>query len=189
LGGDFDVAYGCGRPKLSLDDPAGTAQMTRFTANEASVAVKTPVGGTLTYRDAWTVAGHDGRGKVMLAFHMYCADTSAKAAAIAREPLNQYLKSIVDAASGWMAGVSSRDYPNYQKMIESLARETFESQVEKSLAWIGTPEEIRSAIESYDRGVGGFESASLQVNFGMIGRAEAEASMLLFAREVMPHFA
>ena len=141
-----------------------------------------------TYRDAWTAAAMSGRGKVMLAFHMYCADTSAKAAAVAREPLNQYLKSIVDAASGWMSGVSSRDYPNYQKMIESLARETFESQVEKSLAWIGTPEEIRSAIESYHRGVGGFECASLQVNFGMIGRAEAEASMLLFAREVMPHF-
>jgi alkanesulfonate monooxygenase SsuD/methylene tetrahydromethanopterin reductase-like flavin-dependent oxidoreductase (luciferase family) len=142
-----------------------------------------------TYRDAWTAAGHGGRGKVMLAFHMYCADTSAKAVAVARVPLNQYLKSIVDAASGWMSGVSSRDYPNYQKMIESLARETFESQVEKSLAWIGTPEEIRGAIESYHRGVGGFECASLQVNFGMIGCAEAEASMLLFAHEVMPHFA
>src|SRR5262249_14851362 len=136
-----------------------------------------------TYRDAWTAAGHGGRGKVMLAFHMYCADTSAKAAAVARAPLNQYLKSIVDAASGWMTGVSSRDYPSYQKMIESLSRETFESQVDKGLAW------IRRAIEGYHRGVGGFECASLQVNFGMIGRAEAEASMQLFAREVMPHFA
>src|SRR5215510_13477369 len=142
-----------------------------------------------TYRDAWTAAGRGGRGKVMLAFHMYCADTSAKAAAVARAPLNQYLKSIVDAASGWMTGVSSRDYPNYQKMIESLSRETFESQVDRGLAWIGTPEEIRNAIEGYHRGVGGFECASLQVNFGMIGRAEAEASMQLFAREVMPHFA
>ena len=141
-----------------------------------------------TYRDAWTAAGHSGRGKVMLAFHMYCADTAAKAAAVAREPLNQYLKSIVDAASGWMSGVSSRDYPNYQKMIESLAQETFESQVDKGLAWIGTPEEIRNAIDTYHGGVGGFECASLQVNFGMIGRADAEASMRLFAREVMPYF-
>jgi alkanesulfonate monooxygenase SsuD/methylene tetrahydromethanopterin reductase-like flavin-dependent oxidoreductase (luciferase family) len=140
-----------------------------------------------TYRDAWTAAGHSGRGKVMLAFHMYCADTAAKAAAVAREPLNQYLKSIVDAASGWMSGVSSRDYPNYQKMIESLSQETFESQVDKGLAWIGTPEEIRNAIDTYHRDVGGFECASLQVNFGMIGRAEAEASMRLFAREVMPY--
>jgi alkanesulfonate monooxygenase SsuD/methylene tetrahydromethanopterin reductase-like flavin-dependent oxidoreductase (luciferase family) len=141
------------------------------------------------YRDAWTRAGHPGRGKVMLAFHMYCAESRAKAAAIARAPLNQYLKSIVDAASGWMSGVSSRDYPNYQKMIQSISEETFESQVEKSAAWIGTPDDIRNAIESYDREVGGFESASLQVNFGMISRAEAEESMRLFAREVMPHFA
>lgn len=141
------------------------------------------------YRDAWTRAGHPGRGKVMLAFHMYCAESRAKAAAIARAPLNQYLKSIVDAASGWMSGVSSRDYPNYQKMIQSISEETFESQVEKSAAWIGTPDDIRNAIESYDREVGGFESASLQVNFGMISRTEAEESMRLFAREVMPHFA
>jgi hypothetical protein len=54
LGGDFDVAYGCGRPKLSVT--AGTAQMTRFTANEVAIAVTTPAGGTLTYRDAWTPA-------------------------------------------------------------------------------------------------------------------------------------
>jgi alkanesulfonate monooxygenase SsuD/methylene tetrahydromethanopterin reductase-like flavin-dependent oxidoreductase (luciferase family) len=141
------------------------------------------------YRDAWARAGHPGRGKVMLAFHMYCAETREKATAIARAPLNQYLKSIVDAASGWMSGVSSRDYPNYQKMIQSISEETFESQVEKSAAWIGTPADIRHAIETYDREVGGFESASLQVNFGLIGRAEAEQSMRLFAREVMPHFA
>jgi alkanesulfonate monooxygenase SsuD/methylene tetrahydromethanopterin reductase-like flavin-dependent oxidoreductase (luciferase family) len=142
-----------------------------------------------SYRDAWTAAGHPGRGKVMLAFHMYCAETAAQAAEVARAPLNQYLKSIVDAASGFLTGVSSRDYPNYQKMIEGLARETFESQVEKGLAWIGTPAEIRAAIDAYHRGIGGFESASLQVNFGMIGHAEAEASMRLFAREVMPYFA
>jgi natural product biosynthesis luciferase-like monooxygenase protein len=140
------------------------------------------------YREAWQAAGHPGRGKVMLAFHMFCADSKEKAAAVAREPLNQYLKSIVNAASGWMSGVSSRDYPNYQKMIQSISEETFESQVEKGAAWVGTPEEIRGAIESYDREVGGFESASLQVNFGMIGLAEAEQSMRLFAREVMPHF-
>ena len=109
------------------------------------------------YRDAWARAGHPGRGKVMLAFHMYCAETREKATAIARAPLNQYLKSIVDAASGWMSGVSSRDYPNYQKMIQSISEETFESQVEKSAAWIGTPDDIRHAIETYDREVGGFE--------------------------------
>jgi uncharacterized membrane protein YfhO len=54
LGSDFDISYGCGHPKLSVT--AGAAQMTRFTANEATIAVTTPAGGTLTYRDAWTPA-------------------------------------------------------------------------------------------------------------------------------------
>jgi len=87
-----------------------------------------------------------------------------------------------------MSGASSRDYPNYDKMIASLDAETFESQVEKRAAWIGTPDQIRAAIAAYDREVGGFEIASLQVNFGMIERSEAEASMRLFASEVMPQF-
>jgi natural product biosynthesis luciferase-like monooxygenase protein len=140
------------------------------------------------YRGSWTAAGRPGRGQVMLAFHMFCAESREKAAAIAREPLNIYLKSIVNAASDWMSGVASKDYPNYQKMIEFISKETFETQVEKGSAWVGTPDDIRKAIAQYDDEVGGFESASLQVNFGMIPHAEAEASMKLFAREVMPHF-
>lgn len=140
------------------------------------------------YRDAWAAAGHPGRGKVMLAFHMFCAETREKAAAVAREPLNIYLKSIVNAASGWMSGVASKDYPNYQKMIEFISNETFESQVEKGAAWIGTPDDIRKSVAAYDSEVGGFESASLQVNFGMIPQPEAEVSMTLFAREVIPQF-
>jgi natural product biosynthesis luciferase-like monooxygenase protein len=140
------------------------------------------------YRDSWVAAGHPGRGKAMLAFHMFCAPTEQEAASVARAPLNQYLKSIVAAASDWMSGKASRDYPNYQKMIASLAEETFESQVEKRSAWVGTPEQIRTAIGEYDREVGGFEMASLQVNFGTIDVADAEKSMRLFAGEVMPHF-
>src|SRR4030095_8743871 len=107
------------------------------------------------YRDAWTKAGHPGRGRVMLAFHMFCAESREQAAIIAREPLNIYLRSIVDAASDWMSGVASKDYPNYQKTIEFLSKESFESQVEKGGAWVGTPEDIRRAIASYDEQVGG----------------------------------
>jgi alkanesulfonate monooxygenase SsuD/methylene tetrahydromethanopterin reductase-like flavin-dependent oxidoreductase (luciferase family) len=153
-----------------------------------------PIGGAQmaelikAYRQAWSAAGHPGRGRVMLAFHMFCAETRDQAAAIAREPLNIYLKSIVDAASEWMTGVASKDYPNYQKMIEFISKESFESQVAKGSAWIGTPEDIREAIAAYDKQVDGFESASLQINFGMIGQADAERSIKMFAQKVMPHF-
>ena len=153
-----------------------------------------PIGGAQmaelikAYREAWKAAGHPGRGRVMLAFHMFCAETRDQAAAIAREPLNIYLRSIVDAASEWMTGVASKDYPNYQKMIEFISKESFESQVAKGSAWIGTPEDIREAIAAYDKQVDGFESASLQINFGMIGQADAERSIKMFAQKVMPHF-
>jgi alkanesulfonate monooxygenase SsuD/methylene tetrahydromethanopterin reductase-like flavin-dependent oxidoreductase (luciferase family) len=153
-----------------------------------------PIGGAQmaelikAYREARSAAGHPGRGRVMLAFHMFCAETRDQAAAIAREPLNIYLKSIVDAASEWMTGVASKDYPNYQKMIEFISKESFESQVAKGSAWIGTPEDIREAIAAYDKQVDGFESASLQINFGMIGQADAERSIKMFAQKVMPHF-
>jgi alkanesulfonate monooxygenase SsuD/methylene tetrahydromethanopterin reductase-like flavin-dependent oxidoreductase (luciferase family) len=73
-------------------------------------------------------------------------------------------------------------------MFDALAAETFETSVEKRSAWIGTPEQIREAITDYDQAVGGFDVASLQVNFGALKVEDAELSMRLFAREVMPHF-
>jgi|SRR5579863_4274705 len=58
IGLHFDMAYGCNQPKVTIDDPVGTAQMEWFTANQASIVVRTPAGGTLTYRDAWTPDWH-----------------------------------------------------------------------------------------------------------------------------------
>ena len=140
------------------------------------------------YRDAWRKAGHPGSGKVMLAFHMYCAPTHAEAVAIAREPLNRYLKTLVGAASAWMEGLSSKDYPGYDRIIAGLDAETFETQVEKGAAWVGSPDEIAAAIADYVGRVGVFESASLQVNFNTITAAEALRSMRLFSEKVMPRF-
>ncbi|HWM47390.1 MAG TPA: LLM class flavin-dependent oxidoreductase [Xanthobacteraceae bacterium] len=138
------------------------------------------------YRDAWTAAGHPGRGRVMLAFHMFCAETADAAAQTARAPLNRYFKQFVEAASDWVSGTRSEDYPNYDQLIANLAKENFETQVAKGAAWVGTPDMIIKQITDYHAAVGGFEIASLQVNFGGINTAAAEKSMRLFATEVMP---
>ena len=140
------------------------------------------------YRDAWRGAGHAGNGRVMLPFHMFCAETEAEAERIAREPLNQHMGRLVEAASDWRGGLSSKDYPGYDKIIEGLSKETFESQVEKGAAWIGTPARLVDMIKAYDEAVGGIEVASLQLNFGTMPVADAERSMKLFASDVMPHF-
>ncbi len=140
------------------------------------------------YREARRQAGHTGPGRVMLAFHMLCTASEEQAINIARGPLNAYLKSLVDGASGWLAGQSSADYPNYDKIIAVLSKETFETQREKGAAWIGTPDAISRQIKDYYSSVGGFDIASMQVNFNVLERAKAEASMRLFAAQVLPQF-
>ncbi len=122
----------------------------------------------------------------MLAFHMFCHPDIDAAGAIARDPLDRYLKSLVDAASWWTSGASTRDYPGYDQLVTGLSQEDFHSMVAKGAAWVGTPDQLVSQIHDYAAGVGGFEIASLQVNFNTISLVDAENSMRLFSAEVMP---
>jgi alkanesulfonate monooxygenase SsuD/methylene tetrahydromethanopterin reductase-like flavin-dependent oxidoreductase (luciferase family) len=139
-----------------------------------------------TYRDARASAGHEGPGTVMLAFHMLCHRKQDEAEAIARDPLNRYLRSLVASASDWTAGAASADYPGYDKVIAALAQETFETQVAKCAAWIGTPERILDTVSTYRQQIGHFEIASLQVNFNDVPLQAAEDSMRLFGDRVLP---
>ena len=139
------------------------------------------------YREAWKSAGHPGQGRVMLAFHMFCHEDHDTAVARAREPLNRYLKSLVNSAKAWMeGGTSTAAYPGYDKIIAQLDAENFDTQTEKGAAWVGTPDELVETIRDYNVSVGGFEIASLQVNFNTIGYEDAAHSMRLFGDRVIP---
>ena len=140
------------------------------------------------YRDARRKAGHPGPGRVMMAFHMLCHEDHNEAVRIAKDPLNRYLKSLVHAAGHWVSGTTSKDYPDYGKLIAQLDKETFESQVASGAAWVGTPAEIIEQIQNFVAANGPFEIASLQVNFNTVSYAHAAESMRLFGRQVIPHF-
>ena len=68
------------------------------------------------------------------------------------------------------------------------AIQTLAEQMAAGGAWVGSPDEIAGRIARLQREFGGFEHASLQVNFNTMPYAEALASMRLFAGEVMPRF-
>ena len=138
------------------------------------------------YRDSWRAAGHPGQGRVMLAFHMYCHPDPAAARDTAREHVNHYMASLVAAASGWIEGASSDDYPGYAQIIAALQQQTFDSILNDGGAWVGSPKEILAQAQAYQEQTNGFEMASLQVNFATLPIAEARRSVELFAREVMP---
>ena len=48
--------------------------------------------------------------------------------------------------------------------------------------------QIKGIIRRFEDTMGKFEHASLQINFGTLDFAEAQKSMRLFAREVIPAF-
>jgi alkanesulfonate monooxygenase SsuD/methylene tetrahydromethanopterin reductase-like flavin-dependent oxidoreductase (luciferase family) len=140
------------------------------------------------YRAAWKAAGHPGNGEVMIAFHMFCDHDGDRARAIASPLIDNYLHSLVDAASDWLDGRTSQDYPGYDKIIAGLRASNAADQMTTGAAWVGTPDEVARTVATMQEDFGGFEHASLQVNFNLMPFDEALASMQLFAREVMPRF-
>ena len=99
----------------------------------------------------------------MLAFHMLCHRDQAEAERIARAPLERYLRSLVAAASDWTDGDATRPtIPATTQVIAALSRETFETQVEKCAAWVGTPERFLDTVATYRAQIGGFETASFR---------------------------
>lgn len=140
------------------------------------------------YREARQAAGHPGRGAVMLSFSMHTQPTREQAIANFRAPLDAYLKSLVAAASGWLHGASTADYPGYDKTIAALKQDSFDDQLARRITWCGTPDEVADMIADYDSAVGGFEIASLLTTPHAIAMEKVESSLRLFAEKVMPRF-
>ncbi len=140
-----------------------------------------------TYRDAWAEAGHPGSGKIALGFHMFCHQDREEAYRIAGPNIDAYFKSLIAASeldAGWGAGASSKDYPDYDSNMDRLRAASFESLLGSGTVWVGTPEDVKQQIASYNGAVGGFDYASLQVNFNQITKEQAESSMRLFAEVI-----
>jgi alkanesulfonate monooxygenase SsuD/methylene tetrahydromethanopterin reductase-like flavin-dependent oxidoreductase (luciferase family) len=140
------------------------------------------------YRKAWRDAGHPGDGEVMIAFHMFCHEDAKLAREIPRRQFEDYFVALFEAAGEWTQGTASKDYKGYDESIARMKSFTLENQIEARGALVGTPDEIKAIIRRMRDSVGKFEHASLQINFGTLDFAEAQKSMRLFAREVMPEF-
>ena len=143
------------------------------------------------YRDAWREAGHEGQGRIALGFHMFCHEDREEAHRIARPNIDAYFRSLVAATeldSGWGVGAASNDYPNYDSHIDKLRQANFDSLLHSGTIWVGTPKDIKGQISAYRDAVGGFDSASLQVNFHQVSLEDAISSIRLFSDAVIPSF-
>lgn len=143
------------------------------------------------YREGWDEAGHAGRGKVAVGFHMFCHKDREEAYRIARPNVDRYFQSLiksVEADSGWGHGAGSKDYPNYDAQMQKLRDTSFDSMLASGSILCGTPDDISQQIKDYLDVAGEFEGFSMQVNFNMVSLEEASSSMRLFGEQVIPNF-
>ena len=125
----------------------------------------------------------------MIAFHMFCHENAKQAREIPRKQFEDYFTALFESAGEWTKGTSSKDYKGYDESIARMKNFTLETQIEAGGALVGTPDEIKAIIRRFESTLGKFEHASLQINFGTLDVAEAQKSMRLFAKEVIPAFA
>ena len=180
------------RPKFYIA-ATQTAESFEFAARRGYGLMTIPIGPikplVARYREVWRESGHPGDGDIMIAFHMLCHENGQRARDIAREPYYQYFRVMNESTRDWSERKTvSKDYRDYDKSMGTMSRSTFEDQIEKGSAWIGTPDEIKAIIARFIDFMGPFEHASLQINFGHMNRADALSSLRLFAAEVMPAF-
>jgi alkanesulfonate monooxygenase SsuD/methylene tetrahydromethanopterin reductase-like flavin-dependent oxidoreductase (luciferase family) len=180
------------RPKFYIASTR-TAESFEFAGRAGHSLMAIPIGPLKDllpiYRKAWREAGHPGDGEVMIAFHMFCHEDAKQAREIPRKQFEDYFVALFESAGEWTQGTASKDYKGYDESISRMQKLTLESQIEARGALVGTPDEIKAIIRRFEDTIGKFEHASLQINFGTLGIAEARKSMRLFAREVMPAFA
>jgi alkanesulfonate monooxygenase SsuD/methylene tetrahydromethanopterin reductase-like flavin-dependent oxidoreductase (luciferase family) len=181
------------RPKFYVAALA-TLDSFEFAGRMGHSVMTIPIGGRrmrellTVYRDAWRSAGHPGSGEVMIAFHMFCDRDGARARDMARPLIKRYMDAQVEAAAGWLQGEQSKDYKGYDKMMAEMRSVDLDSMLASGGAWVGSPAEIREIVARVAGEAGGFEHASMQVNFVTLPVEEARRSMELFAAEVMPQF-
>jgi alkanesulfonate monooxygenase SsuD/methylene tetrahydromethanopterin reductase-like flavin-dependent oxidoreductase (luciferase family) len=180
------------RPKFFIASTR-TADSFEFAGQHGHGLMSIPIGPLKDlipiYRNAWRKTGHPGDGEVMIAFHMFCHEDAKLARDIPRPQFEDYFVALFESAGEWTQGTASKDYRGYAESISRMKNFTLDTQIEAGGAWVGTPAEIKTIIRRLENTIGKFEHASLQINFGTLDFAEAQKSMRLFAKEVMPAFA
>ncbi|MFJ8043426.1 LLM class flavin-dependent oxidoreductase [Kitasatospora sp. NPDC096147] len=140
------------------------------------------------YRDAAAEVGFKPTEEdVHMSYGAYLAEDGEEAREQGRLANERANRSLASAVSAWRE-TRSADYPGYEKIVEKAGRGDFGKSVAERKALVGSPEQVRAAIEDI-RGWYGDFTISLQVVSGNTTFEEAARTIRLFAEHVLPHYA
>ena len=139
------------------------------------------------FRRAWRDADNArGAEQVQLSFHCYLAEDGDQARREARKYFEDYTSKLLQASAAW-ANRKVDQYPGYENIVRAIHTNTYEQVLRRSMAFIGSPEEVIQQIEVVRAWYGEHE-ATLQFNFGNMPFERSRRSLQLFAERVMPRF-
>jgi alkanesulfonate monooxygenase SsuD/methylene tetrahydromethanopterin reductase-like flavin-dependent oxidoreductase (luciferase family) len=136
------------------------------------------------HRAARLRAGHPAQPRMHVTYHCYVAPTAAEARTRAEEHYEHYKVKQLEAYGSWR-GVSSSQYPGYERMEESARNTTLGDLIDAGNVIVGDVDEATKALLRVAELYPGAE-ASLQVRFGDVGHDEAMRTVRLLGNEVLP---
>jgi alkanesulfonate monooxygenase SsuD/methylene tetrahydromethanopterin reductase-like flavin-dependent oxidoreductase (luciferase family) len=136
------------------------------------------------HRAARLRAGHPAQPRMHVTYHCYVAPTAAEARTRAEEHYEHYKVKQLEAYGSWR-GVSSSQYPGYERMEESARTTTLGDLIDAGNVIVGDVDEATKALLRVAELYPGAE-ASLQVRFGDVGHDEAMRTVRLLGNEVLP---
>jgi alkanesulfonate monooxygenase SsuD/methylene tetrahydromethanopterin reductase-like flavin-dependent oxidoreductase (luciferase family) len=137
------------------------------------------------HRAARVQAGHSPQGRVHVSYHCYVAESGAEACKRAEEHFEHYKAKQLEAYGSWR-GVTSDQYPGYERMEESVRRTSFADLLDAGNVVVGDVDEVTKAMLRIGELYPGAE-VSLQVRFGDVTHDEAMRSVRLIGRKVLPN--
>jgi alkanesulfonate monooxygenase SsuD/methylene tetrahydromethanopterin reductase-like flavin-dependent oxidoreductase (luciferase family) len=138
------------------------------------------------YREAWLAAGHDpSTPRIHLSYPCVLAEDRDEALRLAAFDNERNSAALGLAVRAWGRTRSSQ-YPDYEKLADSVAKVRFEDRLAGTKLLAGTPDDVRRQLDTVLDWFGEHITVSLGVHSGHLDAAWAERSMRLFADRVMP---
>ncbi|WP_344317799.1 LLM class flavin-dependent oxidoreductase [Streptomyces javensis] len=131
--------------------------------------------------------GHSPDFRLHVSYHCYVAETQSEAVARAEEHYAAYRDKQLEAYGSWR-GVTSDEYPGYERMEEAARRTTVADLMAADNIIVGGVPEATATLHRVAKLYPGAE-LSLQLRFGSVSHAEAMRAVRLLGERVLPELA
>lgn len=143
---------------------------------------------TTAYRAARRAAAHEGPGRIQITYTCYLGENRDVALANARANERNHVEMMAGAVA---SGASARlaRHPVHETFVQRARAYDFDKALADHEVLAGTPDDVRTQIETIRAWYGSDICLSLQFNPGHVPYGRAVRAMDLFAAEVAPAFA